>query len=94
MSLEPDLERRLKPKRGVVEGIRWWWNTRIRSYWTVKLPTLLRKHREQEKVFAFDRQAIPLTDLDKDNCGITVILTVYKRGEYLAAQSRHCANKL
>ena len=86
MSPEPDLERRLKPKRGVVEGIRWWWNTRIRSYWAVKLPALLRKHREQEKVFAFDRQAIPLTDLDKDNCGITVILTVYKRGEYLAAQ--------
>jgi len=38
------------------------------------------------KVFAFGRQAIPLTDLDNDNCGITIIQTVYKHGEYLAAQ--------
>jgi len=79
-------EQRLKPKRGAIEGIRWWWSTRIRSWWTVKLPAKRRKNRTHVKSFDFEKAAKPLEDSKKDNRGITAILTVYKRGEYLAAQ--------
>ena len=81
-----DTEQRLKPKRGITEGIRWWWNTRVRSFWTVKLPARARKNRKHVTAFAFEKQARPLADPQAENRGITAILTVYKRGEYLEAQ--------
>lgn len=71
-------------KRGLMEGIRWWWNTRIRSLWTVRLPAWLKKRQNAEPVFAFKQSGTEVGD--RQESGITAILTVYKRGEYLSAQ--------
>jgi len=73
-----------RAKRTPLEGIRWWWNTRIRSFWTVRLPALLQQKRTNASVFAFEQSGSDIGDVRSD--GITAILTVYKRGEYLSAQ--------
>lgn len=73
-----------RAKRKPLEGIRWWWNTRIRSWWTVRLPAVLRQRHEAAPSFAFQQSGSDIGDT-RDQ-GITVILTVYKRGQYLQAQ--------
>ena len=84
MSEKTPLGNHKRAKRGLVEGIRWWWSTRIQSLWTVRLPALLNKRQNTAPVFEFQKAG---TDVgDARDSGITVILTVYKRGEYLNAQ--------
>jgi hypothetical protein len=73
-----------RAKRTPLEGLRWWWNTRIRSLWTVRLPAMLNKHSNAAPTFAFKQSGTEIGDARKE--GITAILTVYKRGEYLSAQ--------
>jgi len=73
-----------RAKRTPLEGIRWWWNTRIRSLWTVRIPALLKQNNDQAPVFAFEQSGTDIGDARDE--GITAILTVYKRGEYLSAQ--------
>lgn len=80
------MSKRKKSKRSPLEAIRWWWNTRIRSVWTVYLPALLNKHSAKHTQFEFAKKGTPLTDPNSKQNDITVILTVYKRGEYLPAQ--------
>jgi len=74
---------RVKPKRTISQGIRWWWNTRIRSWWTVKLPAAIDASGDK-KLIEFDTRA-PELDAPSEHT-VTAILTVYKRGEYLAQQ--------
>jgi len=71
-----------KPKRTFVQKITWWWNTRVSSLWTVKLAA--KRTRKPGETMAFNTPAPELSAIN--NSGITAILTVYKRGEYLSAQ--------
>ena len=73
-----------KAKRGLIPGIKWWWNTRIRSWWTVFLPGLKQQANAQHGSFKFARQGTPLPAPNSQD--ITAILTVYKRSQYLAMQ--------
>ncbi len=82
-----------KAKRTITEGVRWWWNTRIKSWWTVHLPAKLGASKRSASTndgtagqhpFAFQHQASALPDPSKGS--ITAILTVYKRGQYLPQQ--------
>jgi len=73
-----------KAKRGFIPGIKWWWNTRIRAWWTVFLPGLKQQSSAQQGHFHFAQQGKALS---ADQPGdITVILTVYKRSHYLPMQ--------
>lgn len=77
--------RNRRAKRTPLEGLRWWWNTRIRSLWTVYLPALVNKRSSAAApTFAFKQSGTVLGSAQEE--GITAILTVYKRGEYLSAQ--------
>lgn len=73
-----------KAKRGLITGITWWWNTRIRSWWSVYLPGLKQQANAQYGSFNFAKQGSPLPTPDEQ--GITVILTVYKRSQYIQMQ--------
>lgn len=73
----------MKPKRSLSQSINWWWNTRVKSWWTVKLPAA--KLAQQSKPsLAFKRNAAELPSPSEQS--VTAILTVYKRSEYLSAQ--------
>jgi hypothetical protein len=73
-----------KAKRTVGQQIAWWWSTRIRSWWTVFLPGLRERRTAQQGIFEFSRCPGPLSD--GHNGQATVILTAYKRREYLPMQ--------
>ncbi|MFT5046838.1 MAG: hypothetical protein ACI8UP_003818, partial [Porticoccaceae bacterium] len=73
-----------RAKRTPLEGLRWWWNTRVRSLWTVQLPALWNRRSNAAPTFAFKQSGTEIGDTREE--GITAILTVYKRGEYLSAQ--------
>ena len=74
-----------KARRTPLEAVRWWWETRVRSWWTVRLPAARRRRaRASAPGLAFERAGEPLGDTREG--GVTAILTVYRRGEYLAAQ--------
>jgi len=80
----------MKPKRTVLQSIRWWWNTRIKSIWTVKLPAA--KHaRQAQASLAFKQTATELAPPTQQS--VTAILTVYKRSEYLSAQIEALRNQ-
>lgn len=76
--------RRSRPRRSLAQGVAWWWNTRVRSWWTVRLPAARRQARAVGTPWRWDQ---PGGDLPIVSPGeVTVILTRYKRGEYLQAQ--------
>ena len=37
---------RKRPKRSLKQGLAWWWQTRVQSWWTVKLPALRHQQRQ------------------------------------------------
>ena len=84
MSKRKRLDRARRARRTPIEGVRWWWNTRIRAWWTVRLPALLRQQESTATTFAFKQTGTDIGDARSE--GITAILTVYKRGQYLSAQ--------
>lgn len=84
MSDNKQIDRARRAKRTPVEGIRWWWNTRIRAWWTVRLPALLKQREVVTSSVAFIQSGTEIGDTRDE--GITAILTVYKRGQYLSAQ--------
>ncbi len=73
----------MKPKRTIAQSISWWWNTRIKSWWTVKLPAARQANAGQPR-FDFETAADELPAPSTES--VTAILTVYKRGQYLSAQ--------
>ncbi len=79
-----DNNRRSRPARGFVAGIKWWWNTRIRSWWTVRLPAHQQQKRQAGQKIQFEKIASELTPPSTGTT--TAILTVYKRSEFLTAQ--------
>lgn len=78
-----------KPKRTVRQQILWWWNTRIKSLWTVKLAAKMNAHGGTEIGFTTAAPELP----DPSDNGITAILTVYKRGQYVRAQIEALRNQ-
>lgn len=85
-----------RPRRGPLEALGWFWRTRIRSLWTVVLPARRRRAVDAQRApLAFQRRAEPTFALghgqartQPDPNGITAILTVYTRGDYLEDQIR------
>jgi|GEM_PF-492504 len=69
----------------IKQRLKWWWSTRVLGLFNMRLKRLFTPDSNPPKrVFEFERLAPPLSDPDKD--GITVILTAYRRVEYLAEQ--------
>lgn len=75
-----------RPKRTVKQKISWWWNTRIRSIWTVLLPGLKSAKSEHREALSFSNSGAPLAGESSQPGKITVILTAYKRTQYLSMQ--------
>ena len=71
------------------QKITWWWTTRVRSLWSVKLPAALQSTGNEEIRFA--EPAREMTNGPDD--GITAILTVYKRSRYLSQQIEALRNQ-
>ncbi len=80
----------VKAKRTIKQHIIWWWNTRVRSWWTVKLPAATAA-KNQTGTLAFRQSATALPEPSSES--ITAILTVYKRGRYLPAQIEALRNQ-
>lgn len=72
-------------KKTIAQSIRWWWSTRVLGFWRVKLSgAIKRKLAAPADTIVFNRDATPMPAAKKS--GITVILTAYRRSEYLAEQ--------
>lgn len=72
-------------KKTIAQSIRWWWSTRVLGFWRVKLSgAVKRKLAAPAGTIVFNRDAPPMPPAKKS--GITVILTAYRRAEYLAEQ--------
>lgn len=71
--------------RTLVQRLKWWWETRLLGLFRVRLKKLLYSDQMENVLgLEFDKQAENLSLPDKD--GITVILTAYRRVEYIADQ--------
>lgn len=74
-----------KQKKTILQKINWWFTTRVLGFWRIRV-----KGHIQQKVTAapdtivFNQHAAPMSAPTSD--GITVILTAYRRSEYLAQQ--------
>ncbi len=80
----------MKAKRTLIQSISWWWNTRIKSWWTVKLPAAREANAAKDHItFAKLASELPAPS----DQSVTAILTVYKRGKYLRAQIEALRNQ-
>ncbi len=86
-----DNKRRSRPARSPGAAIKWWWNTRIRSWWTVRLPARRQQQQDAARKIRFEHNATELAPPTVDTT--TAILTVYKRSEFLAAQIEALKNQ-
>lgn len=74
-----------KHKRSAKQSLKWWWSTRVVGLWRMRIAGFFqRKLAPQTGHFEFHQDAQPLSEHDPE--GITVILTAYRRAEYLADQ--------
>lgn len=73
-----------KAKRGLIQGLKWWFNTRVKAWWTVFLPGVQERAKAQHGRFKFSKRAAPMADSTDQS--VTAILTVYKRSQYLKMQ--------
>jgi glycosyltransferase involved in cell wall biosynthesis len=74
-----------KQKKTILQSILWWWNTRIIGFWRVKFAGYVKSKVEAAPdTIQFNQLATPLSAPTDD--GITVILTAYRRSEYLPEQ--------
>jgi len=80
----------MKPKRTLSQAISWWWNARVKSLWSVKLPAAIQAQSAQSE-FGFEHIADELSQPTEQS--VTAILTVYKRGQYLSAQIEALRNQ-
>ncbi len=74
-----------KQKKTISQHIKWWWTTRIVGFYRIKvLGSLQRKITAKAETVSFQKDATPMPPPTND--GITVILTAYRRAEYLKDQ--------
>lgn len=79
-------------KKTITQSIRWWWSTRVLGFWRVKLSgAVKRKLATPADTIVFNRDATAMPKAK--NTGITVILTAYRRSEYLAEQIKALRNQ-
>jgi glycosyltransferase involved in cell wall biosynthesis len=72
-------------KKTIKQSVKWWWSTRVLGLFNIRLKRLFQSGADAHRtVFEFEKMAPPLSKRDDD--GITVILTAYRRVEYLAEQ--------
>jgi glycosyltransferase involved in cell wall biosynthesis len=73
-----------KQKKTLIQKLKWWFNTRIIGFWRVKFFSYIKKKVATETdTIKFNQDARPMPS---PSDGITVILTAYKRSEYLEQQ--------
>jgi hypothetical protein len=74
-----------RTSRGFLNGAKWWWNTRVVGLIRVRIGSRLKqiKQRNSDSI-TFAKDAGKMTSHTTD--GITVILTAYKRQNYLQEQ--------
>lgn len=74
-----------KISRGFLNSIRWWWNTRVIGLFRVRIGSKVKQMSSKgSQVFSFTREANKLASHTEN--GITVVLTAYKRQNYLPEQ--------
>ncbi|MGJ8669224.1 MAG: glycosyltransferase [Oceanococcus sp.] len=74
-----------KKHNNFVQAIKWWWMTRVVGFWRIKLAGGLQRAVQTDgTAFEFKRKAEAMAEPSEE--GITVILTGYRRTEYLAQQ--------
>ncbi len=56
-------KQRNRPKRSLVQGVRWWWQTRIKSWWTVRLPAQQQRRLNEQHTIGFQNTPPPLEDI-------------------------------
>ena len=72
-------------QRSFGQRAKWWWNTRVKGLFRVRLKSLFRRDISAvSAAFGFEHRAAELAAPDAE--GITVILTAYRRTQYLAEQ--------
>lgn len=88
-----------------MQALRWWWQTRIQSWWTVRLPATQQRRLNERQVHEFSNTPASLetvfqnhsksaVDNQSDSAAsITAILTLYKRAEFLPAQIEALRNQ-
>jgi glycosyltransferase involved in cell wall biosynthesis len=75
----------LKQKKTLSQKLKWWFNTRIVGFWRVKFSGYVKQTiATAPDTIKFNKDAAPMPE--PTNNGITVILTAYKRAEYLEQQ--------
>jgi glycosyltransferase involved in cell wall biosynthesis len=73
-----------KQKKTLLQKIKWWLNTRIIGFWRVKVSSYIKQRvAAAPDTITFNQDASPMPS---PTDGITVILTAYKRSEYLEQQ--------
>lgn len=74
-----------KISRGFINGIKWWWNTRVTGLVRVRIGSRIKQIRDRKSGhISFNQDAEKMSSHTSD--GITVILTAYKRQNYLREQ--------
>ncbi len=78
-------------KKIINHKIKWWWSTRVAGFLKIRTTGYLRQRANESRCLSFTKIAEPVpTDNSK---GITVILTAYKRAEYLVDQINALKNQ-
>ena len=79
-------------KKTLKQKIKWWWNTRVTGLFRVRLAGAWKKNPiHATDTINFNHIATELPQPNPD--GITVILTAYRRTEYLADQIKALRNQ-
>ena len=72
-------------RKPIKQRLKWWWSTRVLGLFNIRLKRMFQFNADAPRtVFEFEKMAPPLSERDDE--GITVILTAYRRVEYLAEQ--------
>jgi hypothetical protein len=68
-------------RKPIKQRLKWWWSTRVLGLFNIRLKRMFQFNADAPRtVFEFEKMAPPLSERDDE--GITVILTAYRRVEY------------
>ena len=74
------------------QRLKWWWQTRILGIFRVRMKKMVSKdYHKTARPIHFDKTAAAMAN--PDNSGVTVILTAYRRVEYLEEQITSLRNQ-